>query len=177
MELRMFRLPVAFVMNVACASCGTVGVGPEGDAIDLPLPAASNETAAHVASGLVETPPTATVAAVPSASSVASDVETETPATASSGPVDPAIVALPKEPWYGNDPDHTDECVAPLAKTPARHFPAPFDACDTRVESWASPPGSPGLHFHYRNFSVALTREKRKQTPGVCCYMVWEFPR
>lgn len=83
---------------------------------------------------------------------------------------------LPKEPWYSDKPERIDECVTPRA-VPARHFPAPFEACDPREEAWHSPPGGPELHFHYRLFSVTLTTERRKRQPGVCCYLIWEFPR
>jgi hypothetical protein len=67
--------------------------------------------------------------------------------------------------------------VAPLAAPPKRHLPAPFESCDPRVESYSSPPKGHELHFHYRYFSAALTTERRAKSPGVCCYMIWEFPR
>lgn len=86
-------------------------------------------------------------------------------------------VPLPAEPWYRDKADRVDECVAPPATPPRPHFPPPFDACDPRAESYTSPPGSGGLHFHYRNFSARLTTERRARDPGVCCYMIWEFPR
>jgi hypothetical protein len=85
--------------------------------------------------------------------------------------------AQPAEPWYRDKTDRIDECVAPLAAPPREHFPPPFAACDPRVESYASPPGSGALHFHYRYFSAQLTTERRAREPGVCCYMIWEFPR
>ncbi len=88
-----------------------------------------------------------------------------------------SVVALPVEPWYRDRADRRDDCVAPLATTPRPHFPAPFDTCDPRAESYSSPPTGNSLHFHYRFFSVALTTERRAQSPGVCCYMIWQFPR
>lgn len=84
---------------------------------------------------------------------------------------------LPGEPWYRDQAERDEECVAPLAQVPARHFPAPFEACDPHVESFATPPGGPELHFHYRDFSPALTRAHRASSPMTCCYMIFEFPR
>ncbi len=89
----------------------------------------------------------------------------------------PDVLGLPVEPWYRDKPEHSEECVAELAEAPLPHFPAPFEACDTRNESWSSPPGRGGLHFHYRGFSVAATTAHREQHPKTCCYLVWEFPR
>lgn len=87
------------------------------------------------------------------------------------------VLTLPEEPWYHDRPDHTEDCVAALPVTPRPHFPAPFETCDPRAESFASPPGSGGLHFHYRFFSVDATKAHRVQHPKTCCYLVWEFPR
>ena len=87
------------------------------------------------------------------------------------------VLALPEEPWYRDKADKRDDCVAPMPAIPERHFPSPFEACDPRAESWSSPPGGGELHFHYRYFSVELTRRRRAAAPGTCCYMVWEFPR
>ena len=84
---------------------------------------------------------------------------------------------LPEEPWYATKPEHDDECSDPLAQVPAQHFPAPFERCDPTVESFASPPGGSELHFHYREFSVALTKQRRDAKPATCCYMIFEFPR
>jgi hypothetical protein len=97
-------------------------------------------------------------------------------------PGDAAVVSgtetpLPDEPWYRDKPEHYDECVDPLAQVPARHFPAPFSACDPREESFTSPPGGNELHFHYRNFSAALTTKQRASHAATCCYMIFEFPR
>jgi hypothetical protein len=87
------------------------------------------------------------------------------------------IVPVPDEPWYRDRTDgRRDECEAPLVAPPPAHFPAPFEACDPRVESYASPPGHSEMHFHYRFFSAALTRARRATAPGTCCYMIWEFP-
>jgi len=88
-----------------------------------------------------------------------------------------SVVALPEEPWYRDKPDRTDDCVVALPAVPPSHFPPPFETCDPRAESYASPPSSSHLHFHYRFFSVALTEARRRKTPGTCCYMVWAFPR
>jgi hypothetical protein len=85
------------------------------------------------------------------------------------------IVPLPEEPWYLDKPERYNDCSVPGAR-PASHFPAPFETCDSREESWSSPPGSHHLHFHYRYFSVSVTTEKRRASPGACCYAVWEFP-
>jgi hypothetical protein len=99
-------------------------------------------------------------------------------------PVDtpPATVSgtelpLPDEPWYRDKPEHYDECVAPLPTIPAQHFPAPFSACDPRVESFTSPPGGNELHFHYREFSASLTAQRSTASTATCCYMIFEFPR
>lgn len=86
-------------------------------------------------------------------------------------------LALPEEPWYHDNPEHTEDCVPALSAPPRPHFPAPFEACDPRAESYSSPPGGGGLHFHYRFFSVAATTAQRAQHPKTCCYLVWEFPR
>jgi hypothetical protein len=104
---------------------------------------------------------------------------TEAPrAIANTTPVSPAsVIPLPKEPWYADKGERTDDCVAAMPALPARHFPAPFETCDPREESFSSPPGSGHLHFHYRLFSVALTTARRGERPGTCCYMVWAFPR
>jgi hypothetical protein len=99
------------------------------------------------------------------------------PTVANTAPADASVVPLPKEPWYADKDDRTDDCVAALPAVPARHFPAPFATCDPREVSYASPPGSPHLHFHYRFFSVALTETHRRAAPDTCCYMVWRFPR
>jgi len=64
-----------------------------------------------------------------------------------------------------------------LAQAPRPHLSAPFERCDPRVESFTSPPDRQDLHFHYREFSPALTRTQRAVTPDVCCYMTFEFPR
>jgi hypothetical protein len=87
------------------------------------------------------------------------------------------VVALPEEPWYRDKTEKRDDCVAPLPAIPAKHFPSPFAFCDPRAESWSSPPNSGGLHFHYRYFSVELTKARRRKAPATCCYMIWEFPR
>lgn len=84
-------------------------------------------------------------------------------------------VALPKEPWFLDKPERYDDCGV-AGNQPASHFPAPFETCDSREESWSSPPGSHHLHFHYRRFSVSVTTERRKSNPGACCYAIWEFP-
>ena len=55
-------------------------------------------------------------------------------------------------------------------------LPAPYERCDGAEEGWASPPGGNELHFHYRAFSAAVTAARRVGDPGVCCYLVWEFP-
>ena len=87
------------------------------------------------------------------------------------------IIPLPAEPWYRDKTDgRRDECEPSQPTVSPAHFPAPFARCDTHVESYASPPGGNELHFHYRFFSVALTTARRVQEPGVCCYMIWEFP-
>ena len=86
------------------------------------------------------------------------------------------VVAVPREPWYRDKSEHTEDCVPPLANSPQPHFPDPFRFCDPRAESFASPPTSAGLHFHYRYFSAQLTALQRQRSPGVCCYMVFEFP-
>ncbi|NOU34652.1 MAG: hypothetical protein HOO96_42725, partial [Polyangiaceae bacterium] len=91
--------------------------------------------------------------------------------------VDASVLALPEEPWYHDRPDHTEDCVAALPVAPRPHFPAPFEACDPRAESFTSPPGGGGLHFHYRFFSAAATTAHRAQHPKTCCYLVWEFPQ
>ena len=97
--------------------------------------------------------------------------------SAAKSPGDKNSLPLPDEPWFHDRDDRYDDCVAPLGAMPHPHFPAPFATCDPRVESYSSPPTGSELHFHYRYFSAALTTEKRTGSPGVCCYMVWEFPR
>jgi hypothetical protein len=87
------------------------------------------------------------------------------------------VVALPEEPWFHDKAERRDECVPPLSTTPSPHFAAPFDRCDTRSESFTSPPGGTELHFHYRAFSAGLTLQTRSKQPAVCCYMIYEFPR
>jgi hypothetical protein len=99
------------------------------------------------------------------------------PAPALAPPEQKTELPLPGEPWYRDQAQRDEECVAPLAQVPTRHFPAPFEACDPHVEAFASPPGGPELHFHYRDFSPALTREHRASSPTTCCYMIFEFPR
>ncbi len=101
----------------------------------------------------------------------------ENRAPVASTPAAGATVPLPDEPWYRDRTEfRRDECEPPPSPPPQPHFPAPFEACDPRAESWASPPGGSELHFHYRFFSAALTIARRAATPGVCCYMIWEFP-
>lgn len=89
----------------------------------------------------------------------------------------PGEVALPAEPWYHDKPERYRVCVAAAATPPVPHFPAPFEGCDTRSESFTEPPGGNSLHFHYKDFSVAETTAEREKTPGACCYLVFEFPR
>jgi hypothetical protein len=151
---------------------------------------------ALVAASCVAAPPPAKGNAEPNPSSSVSGIGADAVATDAATPSAPsasdtnivaapnrgvdaggAIVALPPEPWYRDKPEHSEDCVPPLATVLARHFPAPFDTCDPRAESYSSPPKGGELHFHYRFFSVALTRQQRAASPDVCCYMVWEFPR
>ncbi|MCE9577088.1 MAG: hypothetical protein K8W52_28330 [Deltaproteobacteria bacterium] len=102
-------------------------------------------------------------------------IENAPVAPARTGP--DTIVPVPEEPWYRDRTEgRRDECEASLATVPPAHFPSPFEACDPHAESYASPPGGNELHFHYRFFSAALTTARRAQAPGVCCYMIWEFP-
>lgn len=121
-------------------------------------------------------PTASTSFAVPAISS-APDASVDDASTAADVAVDPNVLALPEEPWYRDKPDHTEDCVAELTRPPRPHLPAPFAACDPRAESFTSPPGGGGLHFHYRFFSVAATTAHRAQHPKTCCYLVWEFPR
>ena len=86
-------------------------------------------------------------------------------------------LALPAEPWYHDKPERYRVCVDALATPPTPHFRAPFDRCDTRSESFTSPPGGNSLHFHYKDFSVAETTAERARNPNACCYLVYEFPR
>lgn len=158
---------------VGCVSCGGRAAA-DGDA-NIPLQAPGS--AGAVAEITVPVPAvsatSADVAAPPATTTPSGSAASSATATA---PVGGTTLPLPKEPWYADKPDKRDECVAALPSIPAEHLPAPFEACDPRHESWASPPGSPHLHFHYRFFSAALTREERKHAPGICCYMVWAFP-
>ena len=82
----------------------------------------------------------------------------------------------PPEPWFHDKPDAYAECAAPPSAAPAVALPAPYERCDGAEEGWASPPGGNELHFHYRAFSAAVTAARRVGDPGVCCYLVWEFP-
>ncbi|MBK9034911.1 MAG: hypothetical protein IPL61_27215 [Myxococcales bacterium] len=88
----------------------------------------------------------------------------------------PPAPAAPPEPWFHDKAEAFDECVAPEA-APAVALPPPFERCDGTEESWSSPPGGGELHFHYREFSAAVTNARRAGGPEVCCYLIWEFPR
>ncbi len=111
--------------------------------------------------------------------SVSSAAELDAGAVDAAGDVtiDASVLALPEEPWYHDRDDRTEDCVPALPVPPRPHFPAPFEACDPRAESYTSPPGGGGLHFHYRFFSVDATKAHRAKHPKTCCYLVWEFPR
>ena len=89
----------------------------------------------------------------------------------------PGEIAVPAEPWYHDKPERYRVCVDAAATPPSPHFPAPFDRCDTRSESFTEPPGGNSLHFHYKDFSVAETTAERAKNPNACCYLVFEFPR
>ncbi|MBL9019931.1 MAG: hypothetical protein JNL83_37445 [Myxococcales bacterium] len=89
----------------------------------------------------------------------------------------PGEIALPAEPWYRDQPERYRVCVEAAATPPSPHFPAPFDRCDTRSESYTQPPGGNSLHFHYKDFSVAETTAERAKNLNACCYLVFEFPR
>ncbi len=127
---------------------------------------------------LVVASASASQAAQPSAPSAPPSVT----AVASQAATAPSASALPQpppppEPWFANKPDHTEECLLPPATLATPIFPAPFERCEARTISYATPPPGPELHFHYRSFSAALTSERRAREPGVCCYMSWAFPR
>ena len=103
------------------------------------------------------------------------------PAPTSTEPTATATVTAieagaPPEPWFHDKDDAFEECITPPA-TVRVALPAPYDRCDGAAEAWSSPPGGNELHFHYRAFSAAVTRARRDQTPDVCCYLIWEFPR
>lgn len=89
----------------------------------------------------------------------------------------PGEMAVPEEPWYRDKPETYRVCVAASATPPVPHFPAPFEGCDTRSESFTEPPGGNSLHFHYKDFSAAETTAARATDPNACCYLVYEFPR
>lgn len=98
-------------------------------------------------------------------------------ATATPTPVAPTPrEAPPPEPWFHDKPDAYAECVAPSSRISVT-LPSPYERCDGAAEAWASPPGGNELHFHYRAFSAAVTASRRAAAPGVCCYLIWEFPR
>ena len=80
------------------------------------------------------------------------------------------------EPWFHDKPDAYAVCAAPTA-APTVALPAPYERCEGAEVGWASPPGGNELHFHYRAFSPAVTAARRAAAPGVCCYLIWEFPR
>ncbi len=89
----------------------------------------------------------------------------------------PGEMAVPAEPWYADKAERYRVCVAAATTPPAPHFPAPFEGCDTRSESFTEPPGGNSLHFHYKDFSAAETTAERATNPNACCYLVFEFPR
>lgn len=128
-----------------------------------PAPASASASAPAPAPAPASAAPRASASAAPR------------PAGTSRAPAGASLEPLPKEPWYHDKPERIEECVEPIP-VPARHFPSPFEACNPAYEAWNSPPGSHELHFHYRFFSVELTSERRKTTPEVCCYMIFEFP-
>jgi hypothetical protein len=98
-------------------------------------------------------------------------------ASATPTPVAPTPVApTPPEPWFHDKPDAYAVCAAPTA-APTVALPAPYERCEGAEVGWASPPGGNELHFHYRAFSPAVTAARRAAAPGVCCYLIWEFPR
>ena len=136
-----------------------------------------------VACGAKHAPPTDPVAAAAdpvAADPIAADppaIENAALAPRGNSKTDDSVVPVPDEPWYHDKTEgRRDDCELGAAAMPRPHFPAPFEMCDTHAESWASPPGGNELHFHYRFFSAALTAAQRTRRPGVCCYMVWEFP-
>lgn len=170
----MFTVGLVVLGVAAIGACGHVATQPSAP-----------QSAAPAGSSPIATP-TATTTATGSACADASSVpdaaptsvqDAEAVSAASGTAQDDAILPLPAEPWYHDRPDREDDCVPPLATPARRHFPAPFGSCDPRSTSFASPPTGSELHFYYRFFSVVLTAERRAQNPGVCCYMVWSFPR
>ncbi len=130
----------------------------------------AGEPSAEVGSTASPTPRVET-ATVPSASS-----STSAPAAGASARALPTR-PLPEEPFYKNNPEHTEECLQPPAQAPSPAFPSPFERCEAQEISYSTPPPGPHLHFHYRSFSAELTTLRRKLEPGVCCYMTWAFPR
>ena len=121
-----------------------------------------------VLSACRSSPPPPAVANAPAAT-VSPATPAPAPATAARSPTDPP------EPWYLDQPEAYADCVPP-SDAPATPLPAPFERCDGTAEGWASPPGGNELHFHYREFSASVTRERRARDPDICCYLVFEFP-
>ena len=173
---------LAIIAMGACSSGGTplpMSTNAEPTGVPSGITASATpiaEEAAVKPQGSASAASTAATSTAAASASAASSAATSASA-ASSAADDRSIAALPEEPWFHDREDRDDDCVAPAAAMPRPHFPPPFAMCDPRAESYASPPSGSSLHFHYRFFSVALTAEKRAKSPGVCCYMVWEFPR
>lgn len=171
--LRRALVALAMMMTNACGR-----TQPSSNITEPAVPGADASMPVPSQTAIAETaPPGGTPSAVVMSASPATSAAMPGAPSASAAAGDGSTMALPEEPWFHDKSDRYDDCVAPLATPPRPHFPSPYAACDTHVESYASPPTGSELHFHYRYFSAALTTQKRASKPGVCCYMVWEFPR
>ncbi len=103
------------------------------------------------------------------------DAATTDAATMDAG-TDAGSIPLPDEPWFHDKPEAYEDCVAPLVKTPTPHLAPPFERCDPRSQV-VNPQVGGSAHFHYRSFSAQRTNARRASSPGVCCYLIFEFPR
>src|SRR5688500_15085161 len=120
---------------MGCASEAPLGVPHEvgsAGALRSDPPVAPSHVSSSASAG-----PSSSVA--PAGSGVASATLLEEPTP------QPGALELPKEPWYHDQPERYEDCVAPMAAPPKPHFPAPFERCDPR-ETVVNPP--PNGHAH-----------------------------
>ena len=169
---RPLRALPSLLAALLLAACSAPPASPPPEHTALLVASASASPIAQPPASPTAAPSAASAAAAaPSATAVASQAATAPSVSALPQP------PLPEEPWFADKEDRSEECLSPPATLATPVFPVPFERCEERSISYATPPPGPHLHFYYRSFSAALTTLRRKQEPGVCCYMIWAFPR